>query len=143
MNQMAKDITADSRDEHHAGKQRARWKNPWACSLYTIAATLLGLGALFLMAQSFLTRQLDPKGCAMSYMRPVYFKFDDFDREHTRFAGKYSLYLYREGGIDDDRRVSNSFGIALLKLIGTGERRACPFHSGQCWKLQASSVVCF
>ncbi|KAK3201433.1 hypothetical protein GRF29_185g942244 [Pseudopithomyces chartarum] len=115
MNQIAKDITADSMDERHACRQRARWKNPWACSLHTIVATLLGLAALFLMAQSFLTRQLDPKGCAMSYMRPAYFKFDDFDREHTRFAGKYSLYLYREGGIDDDRRVK---GVPVLFIPG-------------------------
>ena len=57
------------------------------------------------MAQSFMTRQLDTKGCEMSYMRPIFQEFDDFDTEHTRFASKYSLYLYREGGIDEDSRV--------------------------------------
>ena len=119
MDQIAKDTAADSMDKHHTGKQRGRWKNPWACSLLTIAATLLGLGALFLMAQSFLSRQLDPKGCAMSYMRPDYSKFDDFDREHTPFAGKYSLYLYREGGIDEDRRVSTSPRFVPPKLNGS------------------------
>jgi hypothetical protein len=82
-----------------------RLRNPWACSLYTLVTTLLGFAALFLMAQSFLTRQLDTKGCEMSYMRPIFHKFDDFDTEHTRFASKYSLYLYREGGIDEDSRV--------------------------------------
>lgn len=41
----------------------------------------------------------------MSYMRPAFAKFPDFDTEHTRFASKYSLYLYREGGIDEDTRV--------------------------------------
>jgi len=55
--------------------------------------------------QAFLTRQLDPKGCAMSYMRPSFTKFEDFDTEHTRFASKYSLYLYRESGVDEDTRV--------------------------------------
>lgn len=42
----------------------------------------------------------------MSYMRPYFAKYDDFDTEHTRFATKYSLYLYREGGVDEDIRVS-------------------------------------
>lgn len=36
----------------------------------------------------------------MSYMRPSYIHFSEFDTEHTRFASKYSLYLYREQGID-------------------------------------------
>ena len=39
-------------------------------------------------------------------MRPAYAKFSDFDTEHTRFASKYSLYLYREGGVDEDTRAS-------------------------------------
>ena len=41
----------------------------------------------------------------MSYMRPSYARLNDFDTEHTRFASKYSLYLYREQGIDDDAKV--------------------------------------
>jgi len=101
----AKDITSDSMVEGHNARRTLRLRNPWACSLYTLVATLLGFAALFLMAQSFLTRQLDTKGCEMSYMRPMFHKFDDFDTEHTRFASKYSLYLYREGGIDEDSRV--------------------------------------
>jgi glycosylphosphatidylinositol deacylase len=70
-----------------------------------MAVTALGFALLLLMALSFLTRQLDTKGCEMSYMRPAYIKFDSFDTEHTRFATKYSLYIYREGSIDEDVRV--------------------------------------
>lgn len=88
----------------------SRMRNPWACSPCTVVATLLGFGALFLMAQSFLTRQLDTKGCEMSYMRPSFVKYDEFDTEHTRFATKYSLYLYREGMIDEDGRVCAASG---------------------------------
>lgn len=51
----------------------------------------------------------------MSYMRAAFAKFDDFDTEHTRFATKYSLYLYREGGIDEDTRVK---GIPVLFIPG-------------------------
>ncbi|KAF1949044.1 GPI inositol-deacylase-like protein [Byssothecium circinans] len=101
-----KDITSDSMLDRD--RRWARMRNPWACSLYTVAATLLGFGALYLMAQSFLTRQLDTKGCEMSYMRPSFVKYDEFDTEHTRFATKYSLYLYREGMIDEDTRVKGA-----------------------------------
>lgn len=41
----------------------------------------------------------------MSYMRPSFIHYKDFDTEHTRFASKYSLYLYREEGLDDGSMV--------------------------------------
>lgn len=41
----------------------------------------------------------------MSYMRPSYVHFSEFDTEHTRFATKYSLYLYREQGVDEEDKV--------------------------------------
>lgn len=41
----------------------------------------------------------------MYYSRPSYTHFADFDTEHTRFASKYSLYLYREGGFDEDPKA--------------------------------------
>ncbi|KAF2870558.1 GPI inositol-deacylase-like protein [Massariosphaeria phaeospora] len=114
MNQLAQDNTPATAVEG-PGKRRGRLRNPWACSLATLVTTLLGFGLLFLMVQSFTSRQLDIKGCEMSYMRPAFAKFDDFDTEHTRFASKYSLYLYREGGIDDDIRVK---GVPVLFIPG-------------------------
>lgn len=113
----AKDITSDSMVEGQNSRWRLRLRNPWACSPFTLVTTLLGFAVLFLMAQSFLTRQLDTKGCQMSYMRPIFHKFDDFDTEHTRFASKYSLYLYREGGIDDDERVCGRISGRRRKLM--------------------------
>ena len=35
----------------------------------------------------------------------MFIKFADFDTEHTRFASKYSLHIYREGGFDEDPKV--------------------------------------
>ena len=101
----SKDITPDSMAENRLKRSGPYLRNPWACSLATVVATILGSGLLFLMAHSFLTRQLDTKGCEMSYMRPMFTHFEDFDTEHTRFATKYSLHLYREGGVDEDFRV--------------------------------------
>ena len=86
-------------------RRKARLRSPWATSLFTVAATLLSALLVYLIVQSFLTHQLDPKGCELSYMRPAFAKYSDFDTEHTRFASKYSLYLYREGGIDEDTRA--------------------------------------
>jgi GPI inositol-deacylase len=87
-------------------KRRMPLQNPWAISLFTLASALVGLAFLAMILNSLVTRQIDPKGCRMSYMRPSYRKLDDFDTEHTRFASKYSLYLYREQGIDDENKVN-------------------------------------
>ncbi|CAO2653726.1 Nn.00g031370.m01.CDS01 [Neocucurbitaria sp. VM-36] len=115
MGSLAKDTILDSTVEDYDTKWRQRLRNPWACSPYTLVTTVAAFVALFLMAQSFLSRQLDVKGCEMSYMRPAYIRFHDFDMEHTRFASKYSLYLYREGGIDEDSRVK---GVPVLFIPG-------------------------
>ena len=48
--------------------------------------------------------------------RPSYLRLDDFDAEHTRFASKYSLYLYREQGVDDERRVGSSLGLSMQSV---------------------------
>ena len=58
----AKDITSDSMVEGQNSRWRLRLRNPWACSPFTLVTTLLGFAVLFLMAQSFLTRQLPTKG---------------------------------------------------------------------------------
>ena len=85
--------------------RRPRLRSPWAITFTAFITSLLGIGFLAAIIHSSVTRQLDPKGCRMSYMRPAYARLNDFDTEHTRFASKYSLYLYREGGIDEDTRV--------------------------------------
>lgn len=86
---------------------RTRSRNPWSIKALTVVTFLVGIVFLGVIVESLVTRQLDPKGCRMSYMRPSYARLNDFDTEHTRFASKYSLYLYREQGIDEDVRVSS------------------------------------
>ena len=87
------------------GWRRARARSPWACSWLTVTVTALSALVLLFIVHAFMTRQLDPKGCDMCWSRPIYIKFSDFDTEHTRFASKYNLYLYREGGFDEDPKV--------------------------------------
>jgi hypothetical protein len=81
----------------------------------TLATSISAIVLLLTIANSFLHLQQDPKGCAMSYMVPMFARFSDFDTEHTRFASKYSLYMYREGGVDEDTRVK---GIPVLFIPG-------------------------
>lgn len=63
---------------------------------------MTGILMLALIGMSF--RQ-EPGGCDAGkcrgvYMSPAYARVDGFDETHTRFASKYSLYLYREQGKD-------------------------------------------
>jgi len=94
-----------STPESKVAGRRPRSRSPWTVTVVTLAVSLLGIALLATIFHSLATRQREPKGCRMSYMRPSYARLNDFDTEHTRFASKYSLYLYREQGIDDDAKV--------------------------------------
>ncbi|KAK6525608.1 GPI inositol deacylase [Arthrobotrys megalospora] len=92
--------------------RRPRLRSVWHCGLLLLSVTvcsLLGLASIF---HSSTNRQMDQKGCRMSYMRPSYARLEDFDTEHSRFASKYSIYLYREENVDDTSKS------ALLKPKG-------------------------
>jgi glycosylphosphatidylinositol deacylase len=98
-------IAADKMADARQHARRSRLRSPWSCSLLTFVITAFALVALGSIIHSFSNRQLDTKGCRMSYMRPSFAKLSDFDTEHTRFASKYSVYLYREGMVDEDTKV--------------------------------------
>ncbi|CAF9934495.1 MAG: GPI inositol deacylase [Heterodermia speciosa] len=97
------------------GLRLLRSKSPWSCTLLTLTCTFIAISLLLSIIHSFATRQLDPKGCHMYYSRSIFTQFADFDTEHTRFASKYSLYLYREGGFDEDPEVK---GVPVLFIPG-------------------------
>ncbi|KAK6219579.1 hypothetical protein QIS74_05081 [Colletotrichum tabaci] len=101
-------------DVRFAGR-RSRSRGPWSITIFALAVTVLGITLLCAILNSSWTRQLDAKGCRMSYMRPSYIRLRDFDTEHTRFATKYSLYLYREQGVDDERKLR---GVPVLFIPG-------------------------
>lgn len=92
-------------DDTRSSSRRPRLRSPWSCSPLTLLTTLVSIVGLASILHSFINRQRDTKGCRMSYMRPSFAKLSDFDTEHTRFASKYSTYLYREGMIDEDTKV--------------------------------------
>ena len=127
--------STDPRDiDKRASFEKHKWrqwrpKSPWACSVPLLAATGMAFILMLIIIHAFVTRQLDPKGCGMCWSRPIYFHFKDFDTEHTRFASKYSLYMIKEGGIDEDARVGPAFHRRENALTITGQRRSSPVHS--------------
>jgi len=132
-----------AQESRFAGR-RSRLRSPWAITIATLITSILGIGFLVAVLYSSVTRQLDPKGCRMSYMRPGYAKLDDFDTEHTRFASKYSLYLYREQGIDHGTKVCARYGavitpFSLTNRLCAGQGRPYPLHPRQCRQLQTSA----
>lgn len=80
-------------------------RQPSSFSLLVLLTSGIGILLLALVSRSLYSYQAEAKGCRMSYMRPSYVHFIEFDTEHTRFATKYSLYLYREQGIDDEHKL--------------------------------------
>jgi glycosylphosphatidylinositol deacylase len=99
---LSKDISRDATKDIPPPRRRCQMRNPWSCSWLTLGTSLTALALILCIFQSFTTRQLDPKGAEMSWMASAFVRFPDFDTEHTRFATKYSLHLYREMGIDDE-----------------------------------------
>ncbi|KAG9238871.1 GPI inositol-deacylase-like protein [Amylocarpus encephaloides] len=108
-------IAAGRMSDARQNARRSKLRSPWSCSLVTLTTTAFGLLALASIIHSFSSRQLDTKGCRMSYMRPSFAKLAGFDTEHTRFASKYSVYLYREGMVDEDTKVK---GVPVLFIPG-------------------------
>ncbi|KAI9054996.1 hypothetical protein LZ554_002139 [Drepanopeziza brunnea f. sp. 'monogermtubi'] len=108
-------ISSDKMPESRQNARRSRLRSPWSISALVFVTTALALLSLASIIHSFSNRQMDTKGCRMSYMRPSFAKLSDFDTEHTRFASKYSVYLYREGMIDEDTKVK---GVPVLFIPG-------------------------
>lgn len=69
--------------------------------LYVVV--FFGLFLLYLTAYSYLRSDLrgaDRPECRVVYMYPSYARIKSFDESHTKYASKFSLYLYREQGLD-------------------------------------------
>lgn len=106
-----------------------RLRSPWSISPLTIITTGVALLVLASIVHSFSNRQLDNKGCRMSYMRPSFAKLSDFDTEHTRFASKYSVYLYREGMVDEDTKVKRRYSTESTMLTTVVRLKESQFYS--------------
>lgn len=97
---------ADGRRAHPS-----RPRSPWACSILTAVITLLAMTFLFSIMRSFASRQVGGDGCGVPMMSPTFIRMLEFDTEHTRFASKYNLFLYREEGVDP--YTQDNIGVCL------------------------------
>lgn len=95
-----------------------------SASVLVLLTAGIGIVLLAAILKSLISYQIEPKGCRMSYMRPSYIHFSDFDTEHTRFATKYSLYLYREQGVDDEAKVRSKLKHATIHATCQGANLA-------------------
>lgn len=95
----SRQLSSESLPEDQRGRQ-FRIRSPWSLSILVLSTALAGVFFLLFVMHSFVQRPLGVNGCQVSMMSPTYLKMLGFDTEHTRFASKYNLYLYREEGVD-------------------------------------------
>jgi hypothetical protein len=96
-------------------------RNASASLSFSYPIIIIGVITIILVGMimdSFFNRQKDFKGCHVSRMYPWFIKYDNFDSEQTRFAGKYGLYLYRDRVYDSNDQVRKH-----LKLAGSKEKK--------------------
>ena len=93
-------LPIEASPDHPRRYRPSRLRSPWPCSILTAFTTLVASILLFFILRSFALRQTGGDGCGVPVMSPSFIRMVGFDTEHTRFASKYNLYLYREGGVD-------------------------------------------
>ena len=91
-------------------KPRSKGARPFASppmSRLLAVLTLFALAALtgFYYAALDTYHSLSPQGCRMSWMWPSYVLQSKFDRTWTPLAQRYSLWLYREGNLENNQLV--------------------------------------
>jgi hypothetical protein len=50
-------------------------------------------------------------------MSPTFIRMVGFDTEHTRFASKYNLYLYREEGVDPYNHENLGVCLSIIRAL--------------------------
>jgi hypothetical protein len=80
--------------------RQSRLRSPWSCSILTAFTTCVAVAFLISIVHSFTDRQVGGDGCGVPMMSPTFIRMLEFDTEHTRFASKYNLFVYREEGVD-------------------------------------------
>ncbi|KAJ1966802.1 GPI inositol deacylase [Dispira parvispora] len=89
------------------------WPRGVGSLLAVVGLALVVLGSMMVC---FFVRSPERKGCDLFYLYPVYIKQTGLDVHRSRFAQKYTLYLYREGGVDD--LLDEPFRIPVLFIPG-------------------------
>ncbi|OJI81783.1 hypothetical protein ASPTUDRAFT_733556 [Aspergillus tubingensis CBS 134.48] len=93
-------LPMEASPDGHLRFRPSRLRSPWPVSILTALTTLVASIFLFFILRSFSERQIGGDGCGIPVMSPTFLRMVGFDTEHTRFASKYNLFLYREEGVD-------------------------------------------
>ncbi|KAJ5603211.1 hypothetical protein N7537_006167 [Penicillium hordei] len=110
-------MEATAPDGRHARQSRQR--SPWSCSILTAFTTCVAVAFLISIVCSFTGRQHGGDGCGVPMMSPTFIRMLEFDTEHTRFASKYNLFVYREEGVDPYTQDNIGLnGVPVLFLPG-------------------------
>ncbi|KAJ5343061.1 uncharacterized protein N7506_002885 [Penicillium brevicompactum] len=110
-------MEAPSSDGRRARQSRLR--SPWSCSILTALTTCVAVVVLISIVRSFVGRQIGGDGCGVPMMSPTFIRMLEFDTEHTRFASKYNLFVYREEGVDPYTQDNIGLnGVPVLFLPG-------------------------
>jgi GPI inositol-deacylase len=74
---------------------------------------------------------VSPQGCEMSWMSPHYILHTAFNKTWTPLASRYSLWLYRETGVDVANGVRNALPavVAFTNKSSYTEPRFCLFQA--------------
>lgn len=98
--------------------RHARLLSPWSCSILTVLMTFFASVFMIFILRSFGARQVGSNGCGIPVMSPTFIRMLGFDTEHTRFASKYNLYLYREEGVNPYNQENIGVGTTVLVYLG-------------------------
>ncbi|KAK4868259.1 hypothetical protein LT330_007457 [Penicillium expansum] len=110
-------MEAPSPDGRRARQSRQR--SPWSCSILTAFTTCVAVAFVISIVSSFTGRQHGGDGCGVPMMSPTFIRMLEFDTEHTRFASKYNLFVYREEGVDPYNQDNIGLnGVPVLFLPG-------------------------
>ena len=93
-------LPMEASPDAHLRFRPSRLRSPWPVSILTALTTLVASIFIFFIVRSFSERQIGGDGCGIPVMSPTFIRMVGFDTEHTRFASKYNLFLYREEGVD-------------------------------------------
>jgi glycosylphosphatidylinositol deacylase len=82
-------------------------------------SSIIGLIIMLSIGLSFMIPfdGADTPNCKGVYMSPAYAKIHAFDLSHTKFASKYSLYLYREQDKDELPDNSGEFNLSGTPIL--------------------------
>ncbi|TFK99201.1 PGAP1-like protein-domain-containing protein [Pterulicium gracile] len=87
-------------------------RRPLILGLLTLVSSYL-----IWLSVEYVSANVSPQGCRMSWMHPSSVLMTDFDTSWTRLGGRYTLWLYREKGRDKDVGQIGS-GIPVIFVPG-------------------------